>query len=271
VKQLELPTVKIPLRRYGGKVYLAKWIISHFPEHTTYVEPFCGSGAVFFAKEPAQAEILNDIDGRIINAFEQMRSRPFELAAMLWATPYAQKNWRQAPATCDLERAALDIAATVQYYAGATHTSTFSIDAGHANKNKARVWADWFQRILPAAARLKDAQILCEDALAVIARFADLPHALFYVDPPYRGHEGEYADSVCFRDLAACLFAVKGKVIVSGTTAEKDFFPTWRVVGRQYVGRARVGRHKTMKSKTYEECLYLNFDPPAAGTAEPPR
>lgn len=250
--------MKVPLRRYGGKVYLAKWIISHFPEHTTYIEPFCGSAAVFFAKEPVQAEILNDVDYRLINAFEHMRSRPFELAALLWATPYAQANWRKENSSSALEKAALDIAATQQYYAGATHTSTFSVDAGHANKNKAHVWADWFQRILPAAVRLKYAQILCQDAFEVIARFASLDKALFYVDPPYVGHEHEYADSACFTRLASALGDVKGKVVLSGTVAEAAFFPTWRQVRRLYAGRARGGAHK-MPAKVYEECLYLNF------------
>ena len=252
--------LQVPLRRYGGKVYLAKWIVSGFPEHETYIEPFCGSAAVFFAKDPAQAEILNDVESRIINAFELMRSRPFELAAMLWATPYAQKNWRDLADKSEIEKAALYIASTQQFYAGATHTSTFSVDAGHANKNKARVWADWFQRILPAAARLKDAQILNEDAFKVIERFGHLPKALWYVDPPYLGHEKEYRDSVLCSDLAKALKGIKGKVILSGTTAEAKYYEGWKQSKRDYVGRARTGRHSEMRSKSYEEVLYCNFD-----------
>ena len=250
--------IRVPLRRYGGKVYLANWIVEQFPEHTTYIEPFCGSSAVFFAKEPSQTEILNDIDGRIIQAFEAMRSRPFELAALLWATPYAQENWRERAYGDSLEEAALFIASTQQFYTGTPRTSTFSVDAGHANKNKARVWADWFQRILPAAVRLKDAQILNQDALVVIDRFADLEHALFYVDAPYRRHEHEYAQSVRFPDLAAALNGVTGKVILSGTEAEAEFFPSWRHIKQEYVGRARTGAHK-QQSKKYQEVLYLNW------------
>lgn len=253
-------TVKVPLRRYGGKVYLAKWIISHFPKHETYIEPFCGSAAVYFAKEPAQAEILNDIEGNIISAFEQMRQRPFELAAMLWATPYAQKNWRDMKDKPELEKAALYIAKTQQFYAGAINTSTFSVDSGHANKNKARVWADWFQRILPAAARLKDAQLLSEDAFKLIDRFGNLERALWYVDPPYLGHEKEYRDSVSIPALADALRTIRGKVVYSGTEAEAPYFQGWHQVSRTYVGRARTGAHM-MKSKTYDEVLYLNYEP----------
>lgn len=252
--------IQVPLRRYGGKVLLAKWIVSGFPEHETYIEPFCGSGAVFFAKEPSQAEILNDTEGRIIAAFEQMRSRPFELAALLWATPYAQKNWRDMADKSEIEKAALFIASTQQFYAGATYNSTFSVDAGHANKNKARVWADWFQRILPAAARLKDAQLLNEDAFKVIDRFKHLPNALWYIDPPYLGHEKEYQNSVPCADLARALHGVQGKVIVSGTKDEAPFYNDWNKAQREYVGRARTGKHSQMMAKTYNECLYYNYE-----------
>lgn len=249
---------KVPLRRYGGKVYLAKWILGFVPEHTTYIEPFCGSAAVFFAKDPSQAEILNDIENRIIKAFEFIRSRPYEMAALLFATPYAQANWREISTKDEIEQAALYLASTQQFYAGATHTSTFSINAGHVNKNKAAVWADWFQRILPAATRLKDAQLLSEDAFKVIDRFRDLEHAFWYVDPPYLGHEKEYRDSVSAKDLATALRGIKGKVAVSGTDAELEFYQGWRIEKKPYVGRARTGFH-AMKSKKYDECLYLNW------------
>lgn len=252
---------KVPLRRYGGKVYLAKWIVEHFPEHKTYIEPFCGSAAVFFHKLPSQAEILNDIDGKIITAFEVIRSRPFELAAALWATPYAQENWRENKfkGDEDIEKAVKAISASQQFYAGATHTSTFSLDAGHVNKNKAAVWADWFTRILPAAARLKYAQILNMDAFKIIERFAHLEDCLWYVDPPYLGHEKEYKDSVSIDKLSMALKGVKGKVVYSGTWAEDEYFHGWRKECKEYVGRARTGKHATMKSKKYDEILYINF------------
>ena len=43
--------------RIGSKRYSAKEIIKYFPAHETYVEPFVGSGAVFFRKEKIRAEI----------------------------------------------------------------------------------------------------------------------------------------------------------------------------------------------------------------------
>ena len=49
--------------------FIADWIISYFPEHKVYCEPYFGSGAVFFSKQPSYIETVNDIDGNINNTF----------------------------------------------------------------------------------------------------------------------------------------------------------------------------------------------------------
>ncbi len=251
--------IKIPVRRYGGKSYIAQWIVSLMPEHETYVEPFVGSGAVFFAKPPSQAEFLNDKEQRIINVFRQIQQRPFELAAVLWATPYSQEGWRDARET-DLAEAQDYMARSVQFYAGNTGTSTFSVDRGAANKNKAHVWADWFQRILPAAARLKDAQLLCGEAVELVDRFADKPNCLFYVDPPYEGHESEYEQKVSWDDLEAALKRVKGKVMISGYENSSSRFADWHCETKMVTTRRRTGAHK-MKADRKLECVWMNFTP----------
>lgn len=158
---------KITYLQYGGKTTLAKWITSHFPPHRVYVEPCCGSCSVLFAKEPSFVEIVNDLDGRIINMFNQIRSRPEELAALLWATPYSKANWRDVPVEPDtLEDARLLMAQGSQFYCGNGNTSTWAIDKSpRPHKPKSEVWADWFLRVLPAAARLRSVQVLNEDAI----------------------------------------------------------------------------------------------------------
>src|SRR5229473_867501 len=58
-----------PLSYIGGKNRLAKRVIEIFPEHTTYVEAFAGGAQVFFRKEPSNVEVLNDLDGEIVNFY----------------------------------------------------------------------------------------------------------------------------------------------------------------------------------------------------------
>src|SRR5476651_1781212 len=58
-----------PLSYIGGKNRLADQIIQMFPEHRTYVEPFAGGAQVFFHKAPSKVEVLNDLDGEIVNFY----------------------------------------------------------------------------------------------------------------------------------------------------------------------------------------------------------
>ena len=61
--------MKAPLAYVGGKNRLASQIIRTFPKHTTYVEAFAGGAQVFFHKEPSKVEVLNDLDGEVVNFF----------------------------------------------------------------------------------------------------------------------------------------------------------------------------------------------------------
>ena len=68
-----------PLPYIGGKRAIAKKIIEVFPKHTTYVEPFAGGAQVFFHKEPSKVEVLNDLDGEMVNFFRVCQQHYEEL------------------------------------------------------------------------------------------------------------------------------------------------------------------------------------------------
>ena len=59
---------------------MSGWIIGHFPKHHSYVEPFFGSGAVFFNKPRSDIETVNDLDSDIVNLFDCIRKDPERLA-----------------------------------------------------------------------------------------------------------------------------------------------------------------------------------------------
>ena len=79
-----------PLRYHGSKWRLAPWIISQFPAHRTYCEPFAGGAGVLLRKMPSEVEIYNDLDGRVVNFFRVARDHPAELMVQLLLTPYAR-------------------------------------------------------------------------------------------------------------------------------------------------------------------------------------
>lgn len=99
---------KRPILRYhGGKWRLAPWIISHFPKHRVYVEPYGGAASVLLRKERSYAEVYNDLDGEVVNLFRVARDRGMELLEGLTLTPFAREEYQAAwlPSEDPLEQA----------------------------------------------------------------------------------------------------------------------------------------------------------------------
>lgn len=57
----------------GGKSRLAKTILPLFPAHTCYTEVFAGGAGLFFKKEASKVEVLNDINGDLVNLYRVVK------------------------------------------------------------------------------------------------------------------------------------------------------------------------------------------------------
>lgn len=103
----------------GSKWSIAGWIISHFPEgyeKMVYLEPFLGSGAVFFNKNPGAVETINDLDSDVVNLFQILRDRPDDLKRVLELTPYSREEYDKSFEPCEdpLEKARRYMVKTTQ-------------------------------------------------------------------------------------------------------------------------------------------------------------
>lgn len=87
------------LKYPGSKWRMASWVIDHFPNNyqsMTYLEPFFGSGSIFFNKERSRIETINDIDSNVFNLFTVVRDHPQELADAIKKTPWSREEYLQS-------------------------------------------------------------------------------------------------------------------------------------------------------------------------------
>lgn len=259
--------MKHPLIRYhGGKFRIADWIISQFPSHRTYVEPFGGGGAVLLAKPPSCVEVYNDLDADVVNFFEVLRDKQLsqELAHLIELTPYSRTEFLNArtETTSKVDQARkLVIRAQMGFgSAGATKGNTgFRLDTGRGGSDIVKIWQRQPKVILQAAARLKKVLIENRDALKVIEDH-DRDDTLFFIDPPYvldtRNMGGKaYRHEMSNEDhekLIKTLKLCKGMVIVCGYEHPIYESLKWKKIKKTVAAAGQAG------SVIREEVLWIN-------------
>lgn len=251
----------------GSKWRIADWIISFFPEHHSYVEPFFGSGATFFRKTPSHIETINDLDGEVVNFFEWVRNDPEQLARAIYLTPYSRKIYEDAhiPGRNSLEQA-------VKFCTRLNMGHGFRITGekvgwkrdiqGRERAYAVKYWNDMPQSIILAAERLKDAQIECRPAVEIIQQF-NFENVLIYCDPPYllkTRHGKQYKQEMTDQqhtELLEVLRTSKAKIILSGYESDlyNDALRSWH---KEFISSITQNAQKKGK-----EVLWMNFEPAA--------
>ncbi|WPJ13170.1 DNA adenine methylase [Raoultella ornithinolytica] len=263
--------IKHPAIRYhGGKFRLASWIISHFPEHRCYVEPFGGGASVLLKKEPSEAEVYNDLDGDVVNLFRVLRDSKAaqNLIDACALTPYARAEFNCAYENSDnpIEQARrLIVRATMGFgSAGATKGKTgFRLDTKRNSATAQRILARQPDNLAAVASRFSGVLIENRNAIQCM-RDHDTASTLHFVDPPYV-HETrvETAKNSAYRyemtneEHVELLNAVKqllGAVIICGYDSKlyNDSLIGWKKVTRTTAANGFSG------SVQRTECLWIN-------------
>ena len=202
----------------GGKRRLAKYILPKFRPHTCYVEPFCGAAALFFTKEPAKVEVINDINGDLVNLYRVIKHHPEEFARQFkWALSSRQIfKWMQITpeeTLTDIQRAGRFYYQQKLCFGAKIESRTVGTAATAPPKlNLMRLEED----ISAAHLRLSRACIEHLDWAEVIRKY-DRPGTLFYCDPPYWGTEGYGEDFPMteYHRLADLARGIQGQMIIS--------------------------------------------------------
>lgn len=256
------------LRWHGGKWLLAPWILSHFPAHQVYVEPFGGAASVLMRKERSHAEVYNDLDQSVVGLFRVLRSdRASELVEALRLTPFARDEFAEAYQECadPVEAARRLIIRSFMGFGSNGHNKLtgFRANSNRSGTTPAHDWVNYPDSLKMVVDRLQGVTVENKDAQAIMAQH-DGPQTLHYVDPPYvfdtRDGGTDYAHELSDEDHASLLQFLRdlqGMVVLSGYPAPlyDEALSDWTRVERKAL--ADGARERT-------EVLWIN---PAAATA----
>ena len=224
------------MRWNGGKsasspTGTGRWVASLLPHNSTgaYVEPFAGMLGVLLQRAPMRHEIVNDLDGDVANWWLCVRDREAEFRRALALTPKSRVLHAAALANPPANGTRADVHRAVEFtmlvQCAIAIGGPFVLVKGAPNPSPGD-WRRGLTDMLPALAeRLRNVQVDCRDACALLADMADYEDAVIYVDPPYAAAPGSdqfYRHVPDRQRLRDALLAQTGKVGISGYGAEWD-------------------------------------------------
>ncbi len=211
---------KTPITYYGGKQRMLRHLLPLLPEHDLYTEAFCGGAALYWAKAPARVEVINDLNGEVVNFYRVLKADYQALKELVNDTLHSRRSYYDAlvmyerPWLFDeLQRAWAFWMLTCEGFG--SKPESWGYDRQGTVTKKLFNAIEGFGPHL--AERLQRTQIECNDALRVIES-RDREGAFHYVDPPYYnsdcGHYKGYGQAD-FEALLDLLARLKGKWLLS--------------------------------------------------------
>lgn len=214
--------LKTPTSYYGGKQNLLSTILPLFPDHTTYVEPFVGGGAVFWSKRPSEVEVINDYNRELINFYEIVQNEFVELEKMVRISLHSRSLHADATVIYNnphmfnrIKRAwAVWVLAAQSFSSMLDGTWGYDKIKGTTSQkiaNKREAFT------LDYSIRIQNVQIENTDALRII-RSRDYKGAFHYCDPPYFNSDCGHYDGYSIEDFEALLKTladIEGKFLMS--------------------------------------------------------
>lgn len=219
--------IKTPTSYYGGKQNLVKTILPLIPNHSTYVEPFVGGGAIFWAKPSSEVEIINDTNRELINFYEIVKNEFVELEKMIRISLHSRSLHNDATVIYNNPHLFTRIKRAWAVWVLAAQSFSSMLDGSWGYD---KIKGTTSQKIgnkrdsftLDYAIRIQNVQIECTDALRIIVS-RDHKDAFIYCDPPYYNSDCGHYDGYSledFENLLKTLSLINGKFLMSSYPSE---------------------------------------------------
>jgi len=237
----------------GGKTRLLKHLLPLIPEHTTYCEVFGGGLALFCAKTPSAAEIINDINGDLVSFYRCCKYHPDPLLDELDLVLNSRQDFEdycRQPGLTEIQRAARWFIRNKLSFAG--HGRHFAIARTQSLPSRAaRLVA------IRALSHRLDRTTIEHQSWPYILDTYDTPVTLFFLDPPYLDDGGDHYKGWPVEELTR--FCARVKKLKARWLFTFQDCQQVRDLMRGYplkpIRRARGIDNKKGKSGTYEEVI----------------
>lgn len=257
-----MPKLSSPFPWVGGKRLLRDEIIAKIPTHNTYVEAFAGGAWVYWGKEPSAVEVINDINGDLVNLYKQIQTNSTEFYDRLWWLLCSRDEYYRLLYVIQHEREALtDLDRAVYYYFiiknafGGRFVSGFKFSKKQPPRSAIN-----HDTLVALSERLSNTYIENLSFERLIKNY-DYEETLFYCDPPYVVADGTNYYQFVFDEaqhhlLHSKLSEIKGKFILS-----YDDVPFIRKLYKGFkIEKTKPIRYTlTQKQKIKHELLISNF------------
>lgn len=258
---------KPPISYYGGKQIMLKHILPLIPPHELYLEGCAGGAALFFAKEPSNIEVLNDINGEVVNFYKVLQSKLTELRKLVKQTLHCYQSYQDTLVIyknphlfSEVQRAWAFWVACNQSFASKLK-SGWGYDKTDSNKT-ARVVCNKKDKILNEdfyLERLSRVSIENREVIHVM-KSRDTINAFHYIDPPYpRSSQGHYQGFRMsdFLEIIDLVPALRGKVLISSYDYPElnSRVKEYKLYQKKFEKSVSVNRH----SKRKVEVLTANY------------
>ncbi len=176
--------INSPFRYAGGKFYARKLILEHIVPHTYYAEPFAGGASIFFAKEKASVNVLNDADSELINCYHHIQNHVEDLITLLDGHEASKEKHHYfknlyKPSN-SLERALRWYYLNRTSYSGIMNFANCYWGYGDKYSMQPKNWPAHLRR---CSEKLQSVELICGDFELISKAAPD--GAFLFIDPPY--------------------------------------------------------------------------------------
>jgi len=191
--------LKPPIARLGGKSRSRKQIINMIPEHNCYIELFTGAGWVYFGKEPSKVEVINDIDGELVNMFRMFKLHGPEIERLLKFEICSRDQFEIYKAE-DIDKLT-DIQKAINFYTSVSFSfASKGNHYGYGKKRPPKAAVYDFGKLEKIRLRLRNTYVENLTYEKIIDKY-DSEDSFFFVDPPYYNTANDFSRTVKLKPM----------------------------------------------------------------------